>query len=144
MSSRLLRDPFLCLTGFMLFLAWIFYETKLESVSILLLDFLKIQVSLGFFKVVTEPLATRRFQNLILEIGVIGVKFVDEHFSNIIASCNSEEDVRSMVACYLRDRTDVAWDRFAVGKEKAVEMGVDKCMEIWRIDKFIGKAAKES
>jgi hypothetical protein len=137
MKIKIWRDPIFYLTLCLLALAAAFHYLDLRGAASLLVDFAKIQFSLGFFKAVTEPLATRRFQHLIFEVGVIGVRYIDEQFPHLIADCDSEEDVRNLVASYLRKRTDVAWDRFMVDKEEAVQMGVNKCMEMWRIDKFI-------
>lgn len=137
MRIRFWRDPIFYISLALLLSAAAFYFLGIKSAAKLLVDFAKIQFSLGFFKAVTEPLATRRFQNLIFEVGVVGVKFMDEQFPHLIADCNSEEDVRNLVASYLRDNTDIAWDRFMVEKDEAVKMGVDKCMEMWRVDKFI-------
>lgn len=125
-------------------LCGIFYLIGFDFLASALFDFIKIQFSLGFFKVVTEPLATRRFQQILFEAGSAAVLFIDRRFPEFLENATSEEEVKREVLQFLKSQTDINWDRLLIPKEQAVYMAMEKAMEIWRPDIFIGKMTAQT
>lgn len=107
------------------------------------------QLSLGFFEAFTKPFAIRRSQGLILGIATHALQGIDKVFPAVIAEGLSGDELRERVRVYLKDQTDISWDRFrqdleAQGStlEEGVERGIDMAQKLFKPEVLLNKLLK--
>lgn len=111
-----------------------------RSIYDFFIEFIKIQISLGFFKVVTERFATRNFESLVVGIAGVGIEFIDDHFYEL--SDLEKKERRDAVISFMSEKLEPGWERFG-DKTTLLENAYQVAMDKWNPDKFFDKQKKK-